>query len=130
MKYENTKSLTDLIDKIVLSEYESLTTELLQRKVQIQYKEKTEKDLRLQIEKLKNTIEEMSWNDEVIKKYERDTWKYYKAEPQYEYQWDEFWNWDMWICWIDVIEVTKEQKYPEPTPKQEQQQIESDEMPF
>jgi hypothetical protein len=73
MKYENTKSLTDLIDKIVLSEYESLTTELLQRKVQIQYKEKTEKDLRLQIEKLKNTIEEMSWNDEVIKKYERDT---------------------------------------------------------
>jgi len=130
MKYENTKSLTDLIDKIVLSEYESLTTELLQRKVQIQYKEKTEKDLRLQIEKLKNTIEEMSWNDEVIKKYERDTWKYYKAEPQYEYQWDEFWNWDIWICWIDVIEVTKEQKYPEPTPKQEQQQIESDEMPF
>jgi len=130
MKYENTKSLTDLIDKIVLSEYESLTTELLQRKVQIQYKEKTEKDLRLQIEKLKNTIEEMSWNDEVIKKYERDTWKYYKAEPQYEYHWDEFWNWDIWICWIDVIEVTKEQKYPEPTPKQEQQQIESDEMPF
>jgi len=130
MKYENTKSLTDLIDKIVLSESEELAKSIQNYKKQYEQQIEYRREDKKTMEELRNKNEELSRHIEIIKKYEQDTWKYYKAEPQYEYQWDEFWNWDMWICWIDVIEVTKEQKYPEPTPKQEQQQIESDEMPF
>lgn len=83
------------------------------------------------IQELTNKNEELSRQYEIIRKYENDTWKYYKVEPQYEYHWDEFWNWDMWLCWIDVVEVTKEEKYPIPnTGKQSQHTIESDDLPF
>lgn len=133
MKYENKESLTKLIDNIVLSESEELAKSVENYKKQYEQQIEYRREDKKLIQELENRNDELSRNYEIIKKYEIDTWKYYKVDPQYEYHWDEFWNWDMWLCWIDVVEVTKEEKYPEPilnTENKSQNTIESDEMPF
>jgi predicted nuclease with TOPRIM domain len=73
MKYENTKSLTDLIDKIVLSESEELAKKI---------KSLEESNTRLrndiieknkEISQYRDRNEELSRHIEIIKKYEQDT---------------------------------------------------------
>jgi len=128
MKYDNQKSLTELIDKIVLSESEELAKKVESLNLQIgTYRDELkEKDKR--IKNLRDSNEVMSRNIDIIRKYEEITWRYFVANPQVE---DVSWQWDIEIVWIDVDEVTKEYKYPTELPtKQSEQPTQSDDLPF
>jgi hypothetical protein len=73
MKYENTKSLTELIDKIVLSESKELEKRMQSL---LESNTKLRNDIinkNETISKQKDRIEVLSRNQYIIEKYEQDT---------------------------------------------------------
>lgn len=127
MLYENQKLLTNLIDKIVISESENLVKEIERYKSYYEKQLEIVKEKNKKIDEMKNRMEQMSRDRAVIEHYESITWKYFVAEPQIE---DVSWQWDLGIVDIHVIEVEKQQKYADHTPKQEEQKTELYDLPF
>ena len=73
MKHENQKSLTELIDRIVLSESEDLAKKVdsLNKQIGTYRSQLEEKDRR--IRSLRDNNESLSWNIDIIRKYEEIT---------------------------------------------------------
>lgn len=104
---KNSKALNQIIQDIIQDNYESIITDLWQTKVRVQHKEKIITDLKDEIYKLRQENIRLSWNLDIIKQYENDTWRYYVVDPIVEETWPE---WECDIVWIEIFEVTKDWK--------------------
>jgi len=130
MNYENQKKLTSLIDDIVESENNLLVEENKRLKSIIDKKDNEVKKMK---EKYKSVNRSLGDLKTINQYYEETTWKYYAIEEIIDEVWFDEEYWPIYdVVDVEVIEVTKDQKYPPKVePVVEDTKIEDeDQLPF